>query len=222
MKAHVYSDAPLRSVLMIGSAVPTTVWSSANRNSESRIASRISSFWRELRFQLWPSSWTAAAACVIGAPSGSRDLVGGPGSMPPIRRWSLGAGLRERSSHPLDLPDQVDADEQADRLEDEGEEQREAARPEEVAGRLELAADPDRHGGDHGRRDEQHRGEAKERQAVALRVELLEDLAEPRRQGVQVEARDQRLQEGHRGRSPASTRGRAPAGSTTTRLIQPA
>src|SRR5688572_6013034 len=47
---------------MIGRAVPTTVWSSANRNSARRIARRISSFWRWLRL-----NWLAALAGAAGA-----------------------------------------------------------------------------------------------------------------------------------------------------------
>src|SRR5215472_10335196 len=43
---HEYRLAPLRSVMMRGSAVPTTVWSSEARNIVRRIAPRIASFRR--------------------------------------------------------------------------------------------------------------------------------------------------------------------------------
>src|SRR5690242_567254 len=81
VNAHVYRAAPFSFVLMIGSAVPTTVWSSANRNSASRIASRISSFWRWGRAQVGCSMLapTAAACDMRDAPAGAAGIPGGGG-----------------------------------------------------------------------------------------------------------------------------------------------
>src|SRR3990172_3614244 len=81
---QVYSSSPLRSVMITGRAVPTTVWSRANRNIASRIAPRISSFWRGSRGELWPSGGLAGGWVGAGRPAPRGDHP--PPPRPPAPR----------------------------------------------------------------------------------------------------------------------------------------